>query len=151
MNKTIAAGTVSAVVIASALAFVPMAVNAQSTATQARGNGYGFQDGTGGSQQGNGQQVSLESRAKALNMTAEQLTEKLKTQTMLQVAEDQGLTNEQFQSKMREASAARWQERGLSAEEVQTRTEAQVERQADCDGTGDHQGQGGFGRGQHAE
>lgn len=151
MQKTLFIGTLSVVAIAGVVALAPMVVNAQSSTAQTRGNGYGVHDGTGTGQQGNGQQASLESRAGALNMTAEQLREKLQTQTMLQIAEDQGLTEEQFQAKMQEASAARWQERGLSADEIQARTDAQVERQADCDGSGDHQGQGGFGRGKHAE
>lgn len=139
LSKTLATGTLAALTIAGAVAFVPGAVNAQTATTQTNGNAYG-------QHAGNGQNGSIEERAKALNLTADQLREKLQTKTMLEIAKDQGLSTEQYQAKMREVSAARWQARGLSDEEIKQRTQAQAERQADCDGTGDHQGQGGFGR-----
>lgn len=150
-SKPLVFGTLSVLAVAGALALAPVVVNAETAPVQNRGAGYGLRDGTGAGRQGNGQQASLESRAKVLNMTAEQLSEKLKTQTMLQIAQGQGLSEEQFQAKMREASSARWQERGLSSAEIQTRVQAQAERQENCDGSGDHQGQGGFGRGQRAQ
>lgn len=85
---------------------------------------------------GNGAQTALASKAEAVNLTADQLREQLQTKTMLQVAEDQGLTLEQYQAKVRAAAQTRWEDRGLSAEEIATRTAEQTERQADCDGTG---------------
>ncbi len=151
MNKTIITGAVSTFAIVGAVVCVPIAAHAQSATAEQRNNGYGLHDGTGNGWQGSGQQSSLESRAKALNLTADQLREKLQTKTMLEIAKDQGLSAEQYQAKMREASAARWQARGLSDAEIKERTQAQVERQADCDGSGDHQGQGGFGRGARTE
>ncbi len=93
--------------------------------------GYGQTNGNG-----NGATTALTSKAAAVNLTADQLREQLQTKTMLQVAEDQGLTLEQYQAKVREAAQARWESHGLSAEEIATRTAEQAARQADCDGTG---------------
>lgn len=113
-------------------------VNGQGNGTTTAASGYGQGNG-------NGTQTALESRAKALNMTADQLQAQLQTKTMLQIAQDKGMTLEQYQQKMQEASQSRWQDRGLSTEEIVTRTAAQAERQADCDGTGNQQHMGGNG------
>jgi hypothetical protein len=100
-----------------------------------------------GQANGNGAQTALASKATAVNLTADQLREQLETKTMLQVAEDQGLTLEQYQAKVRDAAQSRWEDRGLSAEEIATRTAEQTERQADCDGTGTGaQQHAGYGR-----
>lgn len=125
----------------SALAFTPLVANAEVAQVQSRNSGsYGLHDGTGGY----GQQGSLASRAQVLGMTTEQLKTALQTQTVLQIAESKGMTQEQFQAKMQDAASARWEARGLSAEEIQQRTETQQQNQADCDGTG-----GGMYRGQN--
>lgn len=152
MHKSLLIGSLSVMAVAGAFVLAPLAVNAQETATQNR-VGYGVRDGSGEGRQGNGngQATSLENRAKALDMTVEQLQEKLETQTMLQIAQEKGISTEDFQAKMREASAARWQDRGVSAEQVQERAAAQAERQADCDGTGEHRAEGGFGRNQKTQ
>ena len=97
----------------------------------AMNNGYGQGNGAG-----NGATTALATKAKVVNMTADQLREQLQTKTMLQIAKDQGLTLEQYQAKMREAAQARWQAQGLSAAEIATRTAEQAARQANCDGTG---------------
>lgn len=109
----------------------------------AMGAGYGQANGNG-----NGAQTALTSKAEVVNLTADQLREQLQTKTMLQVAEDQGLTLEQYQAKVRAAAQNRWEDRGLSAEEIATRTADQAARQADCDGTGTGAGQH-TGYGQH--
>ena len=91
---------------------------------------------------GNGAQTALASKAAAVNLTADQLRDQLQTKTMLQIAKDQGLTLEQYQAKVREAAQARWSDRGLSADEIATRTADQTARQAACDGTGSGAGTG---------
>lgn len=139
--KKIIIGTTLAVATIGAFAFAPMAVNAATL--HANGNGSGNQAVSGN---GNGYQSSLETRAKAVNMTAAQLQEALKTKTMDQIMADQKVSTETYQAKVREASTARWQSRGLSDAEIKERQTWQADRQADCDGTGDHQNTGGFGR-----
>lgn len=96
-----------------------LAGNGQSNGHQSASKGYGYQR-------------SLDSRAEALGLTADELKTALKTKTMLEIAQEKGITQEQFQAKMSEAAQARWQE-----------------RQADCDGTGENQGQGGNGYGRN--
>ncbi len=133
MNKKLIIGTVVGVATAGALAAAPLIASAQTAQNQARGG-----------QNGNG----LEIRAQAMDMTAEQLREQLQTKTMSQVISDQNMTTEQYQEQVREAANNRWQEMGLSGEEIQERTEKQQERQANCDGSGTAQNQYGNRNGQ---
>lgn len=146
MNKILKIGIVTLLVTASALVFAPLAVNAQTVQSLNRGNGSGLHNGIG-----TGRQASLESRAKILGITVEQLREKLKTQTMLEIAKELGLTEEQFHTKMSEAAQARWKEQGLSDEEIKTRLEAQQQRQENCDGDGGNKVQGGIGHGRNVQ
>lgn len=137
----------SAAVLAAlgAFAFVPQMVNAQAAQAGAR-SGVQLRDGTGAQNgQGNGYQSSLETRAKAVNMTTTQLTEALKTKTMDQVRIDQGVSEDGYHATVQAAATARWEARGLSSEEVKERQTWQADRQANCDGTGEQQA-AGYGR-----
>ena len=124
------------------------AVGAASVGVSALG-GYGNGDHTGAGY-GSGAQTSLEARAGALDMTADQLRDQLQTKTMSQIAVDQGLTEEQYQANMQTAAEARWQERGVSSEEIAERTAEREQRQAstdDCEfGTGEGTRQNSYGR-----
>lgn len=140
--KKIIIGTALAVATLGAFAFAPMAVNAATL--HANGAGNGNQSAGGGN--GNGYQSSLETRAKAVNMTTDQLQEALKTKTMDQIMADQKVSTEAYQAKVRDAATARWEARGLSDAEIKERQTWQADRQKDCDGTGDHENTGGFGR-----
>lgn len=140
-----AAGTVGV----SALSVSAVTPNGNGNGT---GNGMHRQDGTGGGNgNGGGRQSSLESRAKVVGMTAAELEKALETKTMSQIAKDRGMTEAQFEAKMAEAAKARWQARGLSADEIATRTaereKRQVANQADHTwGSGEGNPQGGYGR-----
>lgn len=103
---------------------------------------------TGGARQGqgSGRQTMLEAKAKLFKMTSEELSEKLETKTMLEVAEEKGIDQTELQAKMRELSKARWAEKGLTNSEIAERVAFQEDRQANCDGTGSNHAQGGFGR-----
>lgn len=138
----------SAAVLAAlgAFAFVPQMVNAETAHVGTR-SGVQLRDGTGAQNgQGNGYQSSLETRAKAVNMTTAQLTEALKTKTMDQVRIDQGVSEDGYHAAVRAAATARWEARGLSSDEVKARQTWQAERQSTCDGTGDAAQAGGYGR-----
>lgn len=137
MSKKLIFGSVAGLAVLGALVIVPLSASALTATNQVRAGGYGA----------NGRGNGLTIKAQAVNMTTEQLKEKLQTKTMAEVISDQGLTTEQFQEKVRTAVQERWQEMGLSQEEIQERTQAQQERQANCDGTGT--GQGGFRHGQN--
>ncbi len=113
---------------------------------------YNTDAGTGkGNGNGQGRQASLESRAGVLGMTADELEQALQTKTMSQIAKDQGMTEEDFQAKMRAAAEARWAERGLSSEEIAQRIADREQRHAENSadhewGSGEGNHQGGYGR-----
>lgn len=100
---------------------------------------------------GRGYQASLESRAQIFGMSAADLEKALETKTMSQIAVEKGMSEEDFQSKMTEAAKARWEARGLSADEI---TERLAERKARHEansadhefGSGDGGRIGGYGR-----
>lgn len=94
-------------------------------------NGQGNDAGTtAGSRQGNGYQSSLESRAKVVGMSVEDLKKALEDRTMSQIAKEKGMTESDFRSKMVEAAKARWEARGLSKEEIDKRTAEREKRHA---------------------
>lgn len=102
---------------------------------------------------GNGYQTSLESRAAAVGMTAEELQAALETKTMSQIADEQGLSEEAYEAKMKEAAQARWEARGLSAEEIAQRVVDREARQAAnhedhewASGDGEHTGGARYGQ-----
>ena len=130
-------GSIAGLVAVSALAFVPLSVGAITN--QVHGGIYGA----------NGSDNGLVIKARAMDMTADQLKERLQAKTMGEVIADQGMTTDQYKEKVQTAAQERWQEMGLSDEEIQTRTQAQTERQADCDGTGFGQNHGGSRFGQN--
>lgn len=149
MASKLILGSLAGIAVVGGLTFTPIAVNAQEMLQNRIGshNTTAQNGGTGGS----GYQASLESRAKAVNMTAEQLRVALQTKTMDQIMADKGISIETYQAQMREASKARWESRGLSAAEVQKRVEWQQNRQANATHDGTTHEQGGYGRSQHAE
>lgn len=122
-----AVGLAGAALMTTGAAFAANASNA--------GNGYGYTS-------------QLETKAQALNMTADQLREQLKTQTLYQIAADKGVSVDALQARVAEQARERWQAAGLTQEQIQERETAMAERQANCDGTGsmarngDGQGQG---------
>lgn len=137
MRKLIATGIATVAVVGAATVgtYSVSALQAHNGQTAGNGNGTPKMAQNG---QGYGAQTMLETRAKLVGMTAEQLRTQLETKTMQQIVESKGMTLEQYQAKMREAAQQRWEARGLSDEEIAERKAQQAERQAsgDCDGSG---------------
>ncbi len=121
MNKILLTGSVVLGLATAGLLIAPNFANAQSG--NSNGNGYGYEQ-------------ALESKAGILKMTTEQLRTQLETKTMLQVAEDNGLTESQWQTQLQTAAQQRWQDRGLSQTEIDSRLQTMKDRQANCDGDG---------------
>ena len=142
---TLGVATLSVTGIVGVSGLSASALNGQSNVT-------GAQTGSRqGNSQGNGYQASLESRAKVLSMSVEDLKKALENKTMSQIAKEKGMTESDFQSKMAEAAKARWEARGLSSEEIAKRTAEREKRHAanSADhewGSGDGNHQGGYGR-----
>lgn len=148
MKNKLILSSIAGFALMGALALTPLAANAQAALHQAgTGSGTGLHDGTGaGSGTGSGYQASLDARAKAVGMTSAELTEALKTKTMDQIMVDKNVSTADYQSKMSQASKARWESKGLSAAEVQARVDWQKNHQATATHDGTGQDQGGYGR-----
>ncbi|MDD3013590.1 MAG: hypothetical protein PHC34_07805 [Candidatus Gastranaerophilales bacterium] len=144
MKKILTIGAITLAVVG-VIAAGTMSASAQTADST---NGYGAKLGGG---QGKGQQASLESRAAIFGMTADELQTELESKTMSQIAVEKGMTEEGFRAKMTESAKARWESRGLSAEEVAKRVADKNTRHetnsADHEfGSGDGNHQGGYGR-----
>jgi len=79
-----------------------------------------------------GTERMLETKAEILGMSVEELRETLQNRTFLELAEEQGITLEQWREIMQEKARERWQEMGLSEEEIAERERWQEERHAEC-------------------
>lgn len=142
MNKRIILASAISIAAIGAISLAPIAASALTTQNQMhKGSGYGMGRGNGG----NGSQI----KAEALNMTTEQLREQLQTKTLSEVINDQDMTLDQYHEKVQAAAQDRWKEMGLSQEEIQTRTQDQLDRQENCDGVGTGSGRGGYRGGQN--
>jgi hypothetical protein len=108
---------------AAGLVIIPSFANAQSVANTTRGNGNG-----------GGYQQMIEAKAKLVGMTTSELKTQLQTKTMVQVAQEKNVSEDQLRSAMEAAARARWVERGLSQSEIDSRLKNMTERQA-----GDHE------------
>ncbi len=145
MNKLATLGVASLAVIGVVGA---ASLSASAVTRPAVHDGNGYSQGRGN---GAGRQASLESRAKVVGMTADELETALETKTMSQIAKDKGMTEDQFRAKMQEAAKARWEARGLSAEEIAQRVADREARHAanaaDHEwGSGQGDRMGGYGR-----
>lgn len=144
MNKLLSLG-VATLAVAGVVGVGSLGVSALN----GQGNGTGSHNGA---RQGGGYQASLESRAKIVNKTVDQLKKELETKTMSQIAVESGLSEETFRAKMAEASKARWEARGLSSEEIAKRVADREQRHASAEadghvfGGGDGNHRGGYSR-----
>ncbi len=129
-------GTVG--VVALGLTAVPSLAGALSPSGATRGNANG-----------SGYSQMIQTKATLFGMTQDELTEQLKTKTMLQIAEEKGISADKFHDAMESAARARWAEKGLTQAEIDERVKKMEERQA-----GDHEtnsmNRGGMGQGRHS-
>lgn len=125
MNKKLVIGSGVFTLAAAGLMLVPSFASAQSATINGNGNGgrYGYAQ-------------SLATKADALSMTSEELQTALETKTLLQIAEEKGVSIDSLHESMQTAAQKRWADRGLSEEEIASRLQDMKDRQADCDGTG---------------
>ena len=114
---------------AAGLMIAPSFVQAQAGNANVNGTGNG-------AGKGYGYQQSVTTKAKILGMTEDQLKTQLQTKTMLEIAKDKGISEDQWHEKMEAAAQARWKAKGLTQAEIDARTKTMEERQANCDGTG---------------
>lgn len=139
MNKIVmySIGAVSLAAIGFAVA--PSLVGAQSAVGNFMHNGNGSN--------GSGYQQMIQTKAKLLGMTEAELTTQLQTKTMLQLAQEKGISEDQLHATMEAAARQRWADKGLTQAEIDVRLKNMAERQV-----GDHESNsanrgGGMGRG----
>ncbi|MGB6839301.1 MAG: hypothetical protein WBD86_00560 [Microgenomates group bacterium] len=89
-------------------------------------------DNTGGF----GFQRMLANKAEVLNMSEEELRNQLGQKTFTEIAEDQGISQEEMHEAMKARSRAKWEEMGIPQDEIEARIQAREERHLDCDGSG---------------
>jgi hypothetical protein len=87
-----------------------------------------------GSGNGTGYQQMIQTKAKLLGISETDLKTKLQTKTMLQLAQEKGISEDQLHKSMETAARQRWADRGLSQSEIDARLKNMQERQA-----GDHE------------
>lgn len=87
-----------------------------------------------GGKNGSGYEQMIQTKAKIVGVDAAELKTQLQTKTMLQLAEENGVSKDQLQEAIKDAARQRWAEKGLSQSEVETRLKNMEERQA-----GDHE------------
>lgn len=98
----------------------PNFAQAQSSTTNTHmGNGAGY-----------GRQQVMETKAKMLGITEAELSTQLNTKTLLQLAEEKGISEDQLHATMEQAAQERWQARGLDRGEIDSRLQTMKDRQA---------------------
>jgi hypothetical protein len=90
----------------------------------------------------------LEEKAEILGLTVDELKAKMETMTLREIAEEEGLDIEQFREAKKVQMLERWQEMGLTDEEIAERQQRMEDRQKSCDEGEPHEhfGKRGFGR-----
>ncbi|MEI6237164.1 MAG: hypothetical protein WCP03_01005 [Candidatus Saccharibacteria bacterium] len=133
MKKLLILSTGVVSLAAAGLMIAPSFVHAQSGNANINGGGNG-------AGMGNGYQQSLTTKAKILGMTEDQLKTQLQSKTLIEIAKDKGISEDQWHGKMEVAAQARWKANGLTQAEIDARTKTMEEQQANCDGTGNSGG-----------
>lgn len=123
MKKIVTLSVGVASLAALGLMVAPNLVNAKSGPNTGRTGGYG-----------GGYEQMIQSKAEILKMTATELKTQLQTKTMLQIAQQQGVSEDQFHTAMEKVARQRWEDRGLTQAEIDSRLQRMKERQA-----GDHE------------
>jgi len=123
MNKIVMYSLGIASLAATGLMVVPSFAQAQTAKNNTNGNGGGY-----------GYQQVIETKAKTLGMTEAELKTQLETKTLLQVAEEKGISEDQLHESMQQAAQHRWADKGLTQAEIDSRMQNMQERQA-----GDHE------------
>lgn len=95
-----------------------------------------------------GHERMLETKADVLGITLNELKGELENKTLREVFEASDISLEELHQKMQEKAMERWQEKGLSDEEIQERIERQTAKRAE--GAGDCQADGSSRMGRNA-
>ena len=133
---------VAAVVLGGALVAGTVPALAETEAND-QGNGFGKSLGATAERF---TRHGMQSKADLLGTTSDELAERMQTQTFSEILEQEGVSMEDFRAKRNAEIAQRWEERGLSEEEIAARMEQLEARRGECDGSNRAQGSP-FGKG----
>jgi hypothetical protein len=122
MKKIVTYGIGIASLAAVGFAVAPSLASAQSTAGNMNGSGNG-----------SGYQQMIQTKAKLLGISETELKTQLQTKSMLQLAQEKGISEDQLHKSMETAARQRWADMGLSQSEIDARLKNMEARQA-----GDH-------------
>ena len=122
MNKILMYGIGVTGLAVAGLAVIPGFAQAQSLNSNVMGNGAGY-----------GNQQVMQTKAETVGLTEAELRTQLQTKTMLQIAEEKGISEDQFHATMQKAAEERWKANGLTQAEIDARLQDMKARQA-----GDH-------------
>ncbi len=120
------------VALAGALSGLMLSANANNVYAE-EWTGFGYRNGgeTG---------YGVESKANWLGISIDELKDKLSNMTFLDIVKEKGLSMDDFHAKREEEVRARWEERGISEDEINNRLEQLKNRWESCDGTQHYQG-----------
>lgn len=133
MNKILMYSIGATGLAVAGLVVIPGFAQAQTTNSNVMGNGAGY-----------GNQQVMQTKAKTLGITEDELRTQLQTKTMLQIAEEKGISEDQFHATMQTAAQERWKADGLTQAEIDARLKDMTERQAG-DHTANSANRGGMG------
>ena len=117
MNKILTLGLGTAVVVAAGIIAIPAFAQAQRNGTNGNGGSYGYQQ-------------NITAKAEILGMTADELKAQLSTKTMVQIAAEKGISEDQFHASMQRSAQERWASKGLAQAEIDSRLQNMENRQA---------------------
>lgn len=119
MKKIVTLSLGMAAIAAAGIIAVPAFAQAQSQGgnTNSKGGAYGYQQ-------------AIKSKAEILGLTEAELQTQLQTKTMLQIAEEKGISADQFHASMQKSAQERWAAKGLTQAEIDSRLQSMEDRQA---------------------
>ncbi len=128
MNKILTLGLGTAVVVAAGIIAIPAFAQAQRNSTNGNGGSYGYHQ-------------NITTKAGILGLTEDELKSQLETKTMIQIAADKGISEDDFHASMQKSAQERWASKGLTQAEMDSRLQNMKERQAsDHDGNSANRG-----------
>lgn len=135
MNKILTLGLGTAVVVAAGIIAIPAFAQAQRNGTNGNGGSYGYQQ-------------NITAKAGILGLTEDELKSQLETKTMIQIAADKGISEDDFHASMQKSAQERWASKGLTQAEMDSRLQNMKERQA-SDHEGNSANRGGMRNNRH--
>lgn len=85
---------------------------------------------TNGNSGAYGYQQTIKSKVEIFGLTETELKTQLETKTMLQIAQEKGISEDQFHAAMQKYAQERWASKGLTKTEIDSRLQNMKERQA---------------------